>query len=143
MREERELNWNDIAGCLATHYGLRVVSIAFLPLGNDFAAAVYRVGASDGSDYFLKIRFGPVFAPGLLVPRALLDHGIPNILAPVRTVTSNLWCPLTDHDEATVVLYPFAPGENAKIAGLSDDQWQAFGATLRAVHTSGLQDRFR
>lgn len=72
MREERELYRDAIAGCLAAHYGLRVVSIAFLPLGNDFTAAVYRVVASDGRDYFLKIRFGPVFAPGLLAPRALL-----------------------------------------------------------------------
>jgi spectinomycin phosphotransferase len=142
MREERETDRDDIAGCLAAHYGLRVGSIAFLPLGNDFMAAVYRVAASDGSDYFLKIRFGPVFEPGLLVPRALLDYGIPNILAPVRTVTSDLWCPLTGHDEATVMLYPFVPGENATIAGLSDDQWRVFGATLREVHTSGLQDRF-
>src|SRR4051812_9480528 len=43
MREERRLNRGDIADCLEAHYGLRVVSIAFLPLGNDFTAAVYRV----------------------------------------------------------------------------------------------------
>ena len=143
MREEREIDRDAIAGCLTAHYGLGVVSIAFLPLGNDFTAAVYRVAASNGSDYFLKIRFGPVFAPGLLVPRALLDRDISNVLAPLRTVTSDLWCPLPGHDAAAVVLYPFVPGENAKIAGLSDDQWQVFGATLRAVHASGLQDRFR
>jgi spectinomycin phosphotransferase len=77
------------------------------------------------------------------VPRALFDQGIPNVLAPVRTVTSDLWCPLTRHDDATVVLYPFVPGENAKIAGLSDEQWRAFGATLQAVHASGLEDDFR
>jgi spectinomycin phosphotransferase len=143
MREERGLNQGAIADCLAAHYGLRVVSIAFLPIGNDFQAAVYRVAASDGRDYFLKIRFGPVFEPGLLVPRSLLDRGITNVLAPLRTVTSDLWCPLTGYDDTTVVLYPFVRGENAKIAGLSDDQWRVFGATLRAVHASGLQDRFR
>jgi spectinomycin phosphotransferase len=78
----------------------------------------------------------------LLVPRALIDRGIGHVLAPLRTRSSGLWCPLGD-DDSTVVLYPFVRGKNAKAAGLSDDQWREFGSTLRAVHESGLGERFR
>ena len=49
-----------------------------------------------------------------------------------------MWSPLTEHRGATIVLYPFIRGTNAKIAGLSDDQWREFGTTLRAVHESGF-----
>jgi spectinomycin phosphotransferase len=79
----------------------------------------------------------------LLVPRALQDVGIGNVLAPLRTRASGLWCPLDGYDGYTVVLYQFVRGENAKVTGLSDDQWRTFGATLRAVHASGLGERFR
>ena len=41
------------------------------------------------------------------------------------------------------MLYPFIPGENAMVAGLSDDQWRAFGAALKWIHSSGLEARFR
>lgn len=143
MREDRRLDAGMIAACLAAQYGLRPASITFLPIGNDFKAAVYRVVATEGTAYFLKIRFGPAFEPGLLAPRALCDLGIRNILAPLRTKTSRLWCPLDEDGGATVVLYPFVQGENAKIVGLSDDQWREFGSTLRAVHASGLEARYR
>jgi spectinomycin phosphotransferase len=143
MREDRGVNRGAIATCLAAYYDLDVASVTFLPIGNDFQAVVYRVVATDGADYFLKVRFGPVFEPGLRVPRALLDLGISNVLSPLRTNTSGLWCALDEHEGSTVVLYPFIRGENAKLAGLSDDQWRAFGATLRAVHDSGLEARFR
>ena len=90
MREDRRLDVGPITDRLAVQYGLRVASMTFLPTSNDFTAAVYRVVATDGTPYFLKIRFGPVFEPGLMVPRALRDLGIQNVLAHLRTTTSNL-----------------------------------------------------
>ncbi|HEY7033486.1 MAG TPA: phosphotransferase [Thermomicrobiales bacterium] len=143
MLDDPGLDAGMIPACLAANYGIRISSIAFLPLGHDAYAAVYRVVAGDDTTYFLKIRFAPPFKPGLAVPRALIDAGVPNILAPLRTLTSELWCPLEDDDGHSVVLYPFIYDQDAKIVGLSDSQWQEFGSTLRAVHASGLGDRFR
>jgi hypothetical protein len=40
MREDRGLNGKAISDCLAAHYGLAVASVTFLPIGNDFQAAV-------------------------------------------------------------------------------------------------------
>lgn len=143
MRENPGVSYTAIAACLEAHYGLCVDSVEFLPIGHDLNAAVYKVTADDQTAYFLKIRTGPVFEPGLLVPRALIDGGVGNVLAPLRTHAAQLWCPLDGSDCRTVVLYPFVQGENAKVAGMTDDQWRAFGDTLRAVHASGLASRFR
>jgi spectinomycin phosphotransferase len=143
MRENPGLDAIGLAACLKAQYSLDVATIAFLPIGYDLNAAVYEVVASDGTAYFLKVRFGPVHEPGLLVPRALIDRGVPNVLAPLRTRSSNLWASLDGYDDYCVVLYPFIQSQNAMEAGLSDDQWRAFGSTLRAVHDSGLEAKFR
>ncbi len=143
MLDDPGLDLGKIAACLDVHYGLRVASLAFLPIGYDFNAAVYEVVARDGASYFLKIRFGPVHEPGLLVPSALIELGVPNILAPLRTRSSRLWRLLDGYPGSSVVLYPFIHGENAMVASMNDAQWRAFGSTLRAVHDSGLGERFR
>lgn len=143
MREDRGPDRDAIRASLDAHHGLDVLSVEFLPIGNDLEAAVYRVVTAHGVDQFLKVRFGPLFEPGLQIPRALIELGIDNILAPLRTRDSALWCPIVGHDGYTAVLYPFIPGENARVRGLSDDQWRTFGATLQAIHSSGLEERFR
>ena len=140
MRDDPGLDLGAIAACLAANYGVCVASMAYLPIGYDYAAFVYRVVAEDGAVWFLKIRSGPVFEPGLAVPAALTEAGVPNVLAPLRTRAGDLWCRLGDF---AAILYPFVPGENAMDAGLDDGQWRTFGATLRAVHDSGLHGRFR
>jgi spectinomycin phosphotransferase len=142
VRENPAFDTSVIAACLEARYGVRLASLTFLPIGHDLNAAVYDVAADDGVHYFLKIRSGPVFAPALLVPRALIELGVPNVLAPLRALDSTLWQPLDGYDGCTVVLYPFVRGENAKIAPMSDEQWRTFGQTLRAVHDSGLTARF-
>jgi spectinomycin phosphotransferase len=143
MREDPGVDAEKISASLEAHYDLSVASVAFLPIGYDPNAAVYEVVSGDGGCYFLKVRFGPIHEPGLLVPRALMDLGIRNVLAPLRTRSSNLWCQIDGYAGYTVVLYPFIRGENAMVAGLSDDQWREFGSTLQAVHASGLDERFR
>ena len=82
MREDPGLDVDMIVASLEAHYGLRVTSATFLPIGYDPNAAVYEIVSRDGTIYFLKVRFGSVHKPSLLVPRALIDLGIPNVLAP-------------------------------------------------------------
>ena len=143
MREDPGLDVNKISACVDTHYGLRLTSVTFLPIGYDPNAAVYEVASREGTAYFLKVRFGPIHEPSLLVPRALVDLGIRNVLAPLRTRSSDLWCPLGGYPGYSIVLYPFVRGKNAMVAGLSDDQWREFGSTLRDVHASKLGERLR
>lgn len=143
MRDDPKLNPDVLSDALAANYGLFAASITFLPLGYDANAAVYRVEAVHGSSYFLKVRFGPNNVTGLNVATALVDHGISHILAPLPTRSSTLWCSLEPYSGLIMVLYPFLAGENASVVGLSGSQWWDFGATLRAVHDSGLHDVFR
>lgn len=143
IRDDPRLDQSQLTSCLETHYGIRAVAIEFLPLGYDLQAAIHRVVASDGAAYFLKTRFGPPKGASLEVPRALTDAGIPHILAPIPTRDGALFAPLDDDTGHTVTLFPFLRGTDAMAAGLDDDQWRAFGQTLRAVHDSGIADRFR
>jgi spectinomycin phosphotransferase len=140
MRDDPGLDLDAIASCLEAECGLRVSSITFLPLGYDLNAAVYKVIAGDGTAYFLKVRFGPVHETGLLVPWALAERGIRNVLAPLQTGSGELWCSC---DEGNLVLYPFIAGQNAMVAGMNDDQWREFGSTLRAVHDIDFVEEVR
>ena len=143
MLDDPGLDPSAIMAALKAHYALRVVSVTFLPLGFDPGAAVYDVLATGGTRYFLKVRFGASDETGLRVSRALIDRGVPNILAPLRTRAFGLAAPLAGRPGCTLVLFPFIGGENAMVAGMSETQWCAFGATLRAVHDSGLEMVFR
>ena len=139
-RDDPGLDLDAITACLNAEYGLRVSAIMFLPLGYDLNAAVYKVIGEDGRAYFLKVRFGPVREAGLLVPWALANRGIQNVLAPLQTRSSQLWCSCGGR---SLILYPFIAGENAMTAGMTDEQWRDFGSTLQAAHFRGLAEGFR
>lgn len=140
MRDDPRLNLDLITACLDAQYSLRVSAITFLPLGYDLNAGVYNVIAEDEVAYFLKARFGPVDESGLIVPWALAERGIRNVLAPLQTRSGELWCSC---EGCSLVLYPFIAGTSAMVAGMGDDQWREFGSTLQAVHSSGLAEEFR
>lgn len=142
-RDDPNVDLHRIAAALAAEYGVRVAAMTFLPIGYDLNAAVYEVVADDGAAYFLKIRFGPVPEAGLRVARALVDRGIPHVLAPLSTLTSRAWATLDSDDTACLILYPFIRGVSAQEVGLTEAQWREFGATLRAMHDSGLEVPFR
>jgi len=135
MLEDPGLDPLELAAALRAGFGIEASGFTFVP-GFDMHAASYAV---DGR-WFAKVRFGSVAGAPLEVPRALLDAGVSNVLAPVRTQTSALWHPMGDG--RTLVVYPFVAGRNAMDAGMTADQWRTFGTALRAVHDSGLEARF-
>ncbi len=137
MLENPGLNPDELTETLRAAYGIGASDLTFIR-SHDPDSASYRVTAAEGS-FFLKVRFGPMHEATLNVPRALHEAGVPNILAPVPTRSSALWTPM---DDRSLVLQPFVPGQNAMIAGMTADGWRTFGATLRAVHDSGLEQRF-
>jgi spectinomycin phosphotransferase len=132
-----------IAASLLTHYDLDAPSLAFLPIGFDPDAAVYRAATRDGQEFFVKVRSGPVQKPALQIPRALIDLGVHNVVAPLRTRELTLWCPLDEDEMQILAVYPFVRGESAMATGLTRDQWRKFGATMNAIHTSGIGDQFQ
>ncbi|HXF62609.1 MAG TPA: aminoglycoside phosphotransferase family protein [Caldilineaceae bacterium] len=136
MYEPPNLAGETIAGALFAHYAISADALTFLPLGNDSATAVYRVRASGGTEYFLKLRAGASFsAPSLLIPRYLQDQGLPHILAPLPTVAQALWVVV---DDFALTLYPYIDGRIGAEVGLTEQQWRAFGALMRQVHAVRL-----
>lgn len=53
-----DLKDEEIIAFLRDAYGLTIEKVVFLSLVADFNTAVYRVTATDGTDYFLKLRSG-------------------------------------------------------------------------------------
>ncbi len=138
MLEDPGLDTATLATALQEAWAVDASAFSFVR-GYDMRAASYEV-VSAGAPVFLKVRFGPAPDVPLEVPRALLEAGVANILAPTPTRTGDLWRALGDG--TTLALYPFVAGRNAMVAGMTAAQWRVFGSTLRAVHDSGLPERF-
>jgi spectinomycin phosphotransferase len=140
MRTKPALSEDKLIACLRIHYDLDIVSLRFLPIGYDLNAFVYEAISQEGTAYFVKIRAGAIAPQSLLVPRILIEHDIPHILASLRTTTQDLWCAL---DTYSVIVYPFIRGENAMVCGLTDIQWREFGSTLNIIHSGGFAARLQ
>jgi spectinomycin phosphotransferase len=136
MLERPHLLDGSINEALLTHYGISVIEIVFLPLGNDSATSAYRVLTTEGMTYFLKARGrGRFSAPSLDVPRHLHDLGLPHIVAPLPTVRQALSVAVAGY---TLSLYPFIDGRVGAKARLSEQHWHQFGALVRQVHDCQL-----
>lgn len=120
---------------LREEYEIFVGALEFMPIGNDATAWVYRVRVDDGADYFLKVKWGAIYPPALLVPHYLKDNGIEAVVAPLPTQNGQLWA---NTGEFNLILYPFIEGENGMDAGLSKSQWVELGRILKQLHTAQL-----
>jgi spectinomycin phosphotransferase len=138
MLDDPGFDEKELSAALRSAWGVKASTFTFVP-GYDMQAATYVV--ETGADrVFLKVHLRtPPEAP-LAVPSALLEAGVPNILAPIRTLASGVSHAMGDGRD--LVLYPFVAGRNAMVAGMTVDQWHVFGTTLRAVHDSPIADQF-
>ena len=58
MLDKPDIPDEKIIACLQVEYRLRIVQVAFLPLGSDSSTAVYRAVADDQTPYFCKLKRG-------------------------------------------------------------------------------------
>lgn len=112
-------------------YGLTADKVMFLPLGADFNTAVYRVTATDGADYFLKLRGGKFLEASVTVPKYLADRGIKQVIPPMLTKLGQVYSSLGSFK---AILYPYLEGYNGVDAKLSEDHWVQFGTTIKKLH---------
>jgi len=133
MLEKPDLQDEKLIACLWDAYGLLGVQVAFLPLGVDPNAGVYRAVADDATSYFVKVRRGVFDEISVALPKLLNDQGITHVIAPLTTKTGQLWAHL---DIFTVILYPFVEGHNGYEIALLDRHWRDFGTALKRIHTA-------
>ena len=133
-----DLSRETVAQYLADAYGLHDARIEFLPLGADVNSAVFRINASDGAAYFLKLRRDDFDQPVVPVPAFLHhDKGIEAVMAPLPTTSQQLSTQSHGFDWA---LYPFFDGKNGFERTLTNRQWTALGAALGAIHRTELPE---
>lgn len=137
MREPPKLAESRIIAAVETHYRISTAAFSFLPLGNDSATSVYRLDASDGATWFVKLRTTKGFGrASLAVPQYLHAQGIPHLLAPLATTNGELWVMV---GEFAMTVYPFIEaGRSAAHVGLTEIQWEEFGSVVRQFHNTPL-----
>ncbi|HEX6817540.1 MAG TPA: aminoglycoside phosphotransferase family protein [Ktedonobacterales bacterium] len=117
-------------------YGLRATQAAFLPLGADVDAAVYRISIDADGTYFLKLRRAGFDEIAVAVPSYLHAQGISEVMAPIpTTVGARLWASAYGF---SWILYPYFEGRDGYEVTLSDGQWGTLGRSLKAVHRTVL-----
>jgi spectinomycin phosphotransferase len=135
MLEKPAIPDEKILACLREEYGLAATGLAFLPIGADANAAVYRATVNSKESYFVKLRRGVFDEIAVTLPKFLNDQGIAQVLAPLPARTGRPW---SDLDDFKVILYPYIEGRNGAETDLTDSQWRTFGSALKAVHTTVL-----
>jgi spectinomycin phosphotransferase len=135
MGEPPDLSRGLIGRVLLAGYGVEVAELAFLDVGDDSDSWSYRVGAGDGSSWFLKVRTGGDRAPGAVVPAELGRLGVPAVLAPLTTAEGTATVAAGGF---ALALYPVVEGTTAAEAGLTAAQWRQLGAAVRRLHGVAL-----
>src|SRR4030095_11806208 len=135
MLEKPDIQDHEIIACLQVEYGLRIIQLAFLPLGGNLCTAVYRAVAEDGTLYFCKLRCSDFDEISVELPRFLSEQGIPQIIPPLPSKTGQLWAKL---EAFNVILYPFVEGTSGFQDKLTEPQWAEFGTALQRIHTLSL-----
>ena len=130
MREQPDISDELLRTTLQHQYGLVPATLAFLPVGLDYHAGVYRVVSEQGCAYLLKITSRPLYEPRYLVPRYLNDQGILSVVAPLPTRSGALWAKFADW---TAILYPWISGDTS-FTGMTNEQWRELGSIFSQIH---------
>ncbi len=134
MLERPKLADDRILARLQLAFGLEIISLEFLPIGNDPTAWVYKVSTQNLS-YFLKVKRGDITPSSVYVPHHLYTSGIEQIAAPIPNIDGELWTSLADY---VLILYPYIVGQTGMDLGLSADQWVELGVILHKIHATHL-----
>jgi spectinomycin phosphotransferase len=138
MLEPPKLVERQITRAIDAHYGISTSWLTFLPIGNDYASWAYRVQTDGERTLFLKVRTSEAFSlSSLAVPHHLQGRGVHHVVPPLPTIAQTLWVSLSDY---ALSLYPFIDGQVGADHGLSEQQWRAFGALLKQIHSCQLPD---
>jgi len=132
-----DLTTDTLRACLRDEYALAITELAFLPLGHDSAAWVYRANTV-GAAYFVKVRRQIVNSAALVVPRYLAEQGLDSVVAPIETLDGGLW---TSASRYAVVVYPFVSIQTGMRHGMTERQWREYGRALREVHDAAVPAR--
>lgn len=135
MLEKPDIRDERIMSRVLDEYGLQSIRLDFLPLGADVHTAVFRLDATDGRSYFLKLRSSDFYEITVTLPEFLKEQGLRSIIAPLKTKTGRYW---SDFDEYKLILYPFIDGKDAYEVELTNVQWREFGAALKSIHSTRL-----
>ena len=137
MGERPDLTVEALADALLKYYAIDAVALRALPGGQDATAWVYHVETGlSRPPYLVKVRAanGPRDVAAA-VSRYLNDSGIVHVVAPTRSNTNAL---SVQDGCFSLTVYPFIEGRTGVEAGLSDQNWCAFGALVQRLHTSRL-----
>ena len=164
MLEAPDIPLEVIAVALRDHYRIETSAIAFLPIGNDARSFVYRAHGANSVRYFIKLRAierigespdrratdsaDTTYKLSLLVPRALRDTGIREVVAPVPARDGNFGVPLPSSTDSQsnrfmLIVYPYIDGDSATNVGMTATQWHMHGRALARVHGTRLPDALR
>ncbi len=130
MREQPNITKSDILSHLNASFMISARRAEFLPYGADRNAWAYRIDADEKS-YFLKIRRDMPAQSMLVIPDYLVSQDVPEVVAPLRTVTDQLYVTM---DTYALILYPMIDGDSAWEKTLSDKLMMDWGDIMRRIH---------
>ncbi len=129
---------DEILRSLDRSYGIEATEIVPLSGGADFNTVVYRVMASDGKQYYLKLRRDQFLHASVLVPLYLFKMGMSAVIPSITSTAGEAWVSLGTY---VMILYPFVVGHNAVECPLSDQQWMRYGEIMKKLHTTPISDQ--
>lgn len=139
MRDRPNITDARIVARLEDAFGISARSLEFLPVGNDAAASTFRV-RDEQRAFFLKLRKGAPNRASLSVPHHLRLNGVESVVAPLLSLSGALFAKFDQH---SLILYPWIEGESKLGKTLSPRQWRDWGALMRAIHRTFIDEELK